>query len=60
MAIRKEIPIPLEREITRIEPNSIVVRGVKIEDLIREWNFSEVVWFLIKGEAPHPRKGKDA
>lgn len=58
MAIRKEIPIPVDREITRIEPNQIVVRGIRIEELIGDWSFPEVVWFLIKGERPSPERAR--
>lgn len=54
----KEIPIPPDREITKIEPNHIIVRGVRIEELIKGWSFAEVVWFLLKGERPSLKRAR--
>ncbi|MBC7331212.1 MAG: citryl-CoA lyase [Synergistetes bacterium] len=58
MSPSKEIPIPPDREITKIEPNHIIVRGIRIEELIRSWSFAEVVWFLLKGERPSPERAR--
>ncbi len=44
--------------ITKVEPNHLVTRGYKQEDLIGNVPFSHVVYLLIKGELPDERQGK--
>jgi citrate synthase len=44
--------------ITKVEPNHIVTRGYRQEDLIGGVPFSSVVWLLLKGELPDEKEAK--
>ncbi|MDI6839495.1 MAG: citryl-CoA lyase [bacterium] len=44
--------------ITKVEPNHIVTRGYRQEDLIGNIPFSHIVFLLLKGKLPDEREGK--
>jgi citrate synthase len=44
-------------KITKVEPNHLVTRGYRQEDLIGRVPFSHVVYLLLKGELPSPAQG---
>lgn len=44
--------------VTRVEPNRLVTRGYRQEDLIGNVPYSHVVYLLIKGELPSPEHGR--
>ncbi len=45
-------------EITKIEPNKIVVRGYRIDQLMGKYSFPQVIYLILKGELPDERTGK--
>lgn len=45
-------------KITKVEPNHLVTRGYRQEDLIGNVPFSHVVYLLLKGELPSEEHGK--
>lgn len=45
-------------KITKVEPNHLVTRGYRQEDLIGNVPFSHVVYLLLKGEMPSKEHGK--
>jgi citrate synthase len=45
-------------KITKVEPNHLVTRGYRQEDLIGNVPFSHVVYLLLKGEVPTKEHGK--
>jgi len=45
-------------KITKVEPNHLVTRGYRQEDLIGNVPFSHVVYLLLKGELPSKNHGK--
>ena len=45
-------------KITKVEPNHLVTRGYRQEDLIGNIPFSHVVYLLLKGELPTEEQGK--
>jgi citrate synthase len=45
-------------KITKVEPNHLVTRGYKQEDLIGNVPYSHVVYLLLKGELPSEEHGK--
>ena len=45
-------------KITKVEPNHLVTRGYRQEDLIGNIPFSHVVYLLLKGELPTKEHGK--
>ena len=45
-------------KITKVEPNHLVTRGYRQEDLIGNIPFSHVVYLLLKGELPSNEHGK--
>jgi len=45
-------------KITKVEPNHLVTRGYRQEDLIGDVPFSHVVYLLLKGELPSKEHGK--
>jgi len=44
--------------ITRIEPNKVVVRGVRIDELMGRLSFGQVVYLVLKGELPSAAHGR--
>jgi len=44
--------------ITKIEPNKILVRGYRIDQLMGKANFGQMVYLLFKGELPPKSHGK--
>jgi citrate synthase len=42
--------------ITRIEPGVIEHRGIPVQDLIGSTSFAEMVWLMVRGERPDPRR----
>lgn len=44
--------------ITKIEPNKVLVRGYKIDELMGRISFGEMVYLVLKGELPTPAIGK--
>lgn len=44
--------------ITKIEPNTIAVRGYRIEDLMGRVPFAHVVYLVLKGELPTEAQGR--
>jgi citrate synthase len=44
--------------ITKIEPNKVVVRGYRIDELMGSISFGEMVYLVLKGELPTPEIGK--
>jgi citrate synthase len=47
-----------DSKITKVEPNHLVTRGYRQEDLIGNVPFSHVVYLLLKGELPSDAHGK--
>jgi citrate synthase len=45
-------------KITKVEPNHLITRGYRQEDLIGNIPFSHVVYLLLKGELPSEEHGK--
>ena len=45
-------------KITKVEPNHLVTRGYRQEDLIGNVQYSHVVYLLLKGELPSKEHGK--
>jgi len=45
-------------KITKVEPNHLVTKGYRQEDLIGNVAFSNVVYLLLKGELPSKEEGK--
>ena len=45
-------------KITKVEPNHLVTRGYRQEDLIGNIPYSHVVYLLLKGELPNKEHGK--
>ena len=45
-------------KITKVEPNHLVTRGYRQEDLIGNIPYSHVVYLLLKGELPSKEHGK--
>lgn len=44
--------------ITKVEPNKISVRGYKLDDLMGQVNYAQMVYLLLKGEMPSEKTGK--
>jgi len=44
--------------ITKIEPNKVVVRGYRIDELMGRISFGEMVYLILKGELPTPEVGR--
>jgi len=44
--------------ITKIEPNKVVVRGYRIDELMGRISFGEMVYLVLKGDLPTPPVGK--
>lgn len=56
-------PSPVTRErwstaLTSIEPNRILVRGFRLDDLMGRVNFGESIYLLLTGELPSPSIGR--
>ena len=47
-----------ETKITKVEPNHLVTRGFKQEDLIGNLSFGAVLYLLLKGKLPTKEEGK--
>ena len=45
-------------KITKVEPNHLVTRGYRQEDLIGNVPYSQVVYLLLKGDIPSKEHGK--
>ena len=44
--------------ITRIEPNTILIRGYPVDELMGRLSFAETVYLILRGELPTPTIGK--
>jgi citrate synthase len=44
--------------ITKVEPNKLTVRGFKIDELMGEVSYSQMVYLLLKGDLPSENIGK--
>lgn len=44
--------------ITQIEPNRILVRGYRLDELMGQASFGQMVYLLLKGELPSPQVGR--
>jgi citrate synthase len=44
--------------ITKIEPNKVMVRGYRIDELMGRISFGEMVYLVLKGELPTPEIGR--
>jgi citrate synthase len=44
--------------ITKVEPNKLVVRGYRLDELIGKVSYAQMVYLLFKGELPSPNVGK--
>ena len=44
--------------ITKIEPNKVAVRGVRIDELMGRLSFGQVVYLVLKGELPSQAQGR--
>ncbi|MBN2366809.1 MAG: citryl-CoA lyase, partial [Calditrichaeota bacterium] len=44
--------------VTKIEPNKIVVRGYRVNDLMGKLSYPGMIYLLIKGELPNENTGK--
>lgn len=44
--------------ITKVEPNKLVVRGYRLDELIGKVSYAQMVYLLFKGELPSPKVGK--
>jgi citrate synthase len=42
--------------VSRIEPGVIELRGLPIQDLIGRIGFAELIWLMLRGERPDPRR----
>jgi citrate synthase len=51
-------PVKWKTGVTKVEPNKIVTRGYKQDELIGNVPFSHVVFLLLKGEMPNENEGK--
>jgi citrate synthase len=49
---------PWKTAITKIEPNKIVIRGFRLDQLIGKLSFPQMIYLLIKGELPTKNVGK--
>lgn len=47
-----------ETKITKIEPNKILIRGYKLDELMGKVKFTDMVYLLIKGELPSSIESK--
>ena len=45
-------------QITKVEPNHLVTRGYRQEDLIGNVSYPDVVYLLLKGELPSKEHDK--
>lgn len=45
-------------KITKIEPNKIVVRGYRIDELMGKISFSQAIYLILKGELPDEKVGR--
>lgn len=45
-------------KITKIEPNKIMVRGYKIDELMGKVSYGEMLYLILKGEMPSKETGK--
>ena len=44
--------------ITKIDPNKILIRGYKLDELIGKLSYSEMLYLIIRGELPDKNTGK--
>jgi len=44
--------------ITKVEPNKLVVRGYRLDELIGKVSYAQMVYLLFKGELPSPQVGR--
>ncbi len=44
--------------ITKVEPNKLVVRGYRLDELIGRVSYPQMVYLLFKGELPSPKVGQ--
>ena len=44
--------------ITKIEPNKIVVRGYRVDELMGKVSYPQMIYLLIKGEMPSEKVGQ--
>ncbi|HSK07968.1 MAG TPA: citryl-CoA lyase [Vicinamibacterales bacterium] len=44
--------------ITRIEPNSIQIRGYPVDELMGRLSFAEAIYLILRGELPSPTMGR--
>ena len=44
--------------ITKIEPNKIVIRGYRLDQLMGKFTFPQLIYLLIKGELPTKNVGR--
>ena len=44
--------------ITKVEPNKLVIRGYRLDELIGKVSYSQMVYLLFKGELPSPEVGR--
>jgi citrate synthase len=51
-------PVKWKTGITKVEPNKLVTRGYRQDELIGNVPFSHVVFLLLKGEMPNENEGK--
>jgi len=42
--------------ISRIEPNVVDLRGLPVQDLIGRTTFVEMIWLMLRGDRPDPRR----
>ncbi|GAA2883637.1 hypothetical protein GCM10020220_087330 [Nonomuraea rubra] len=42
--------------VSRIEPDVIELRGQPVQDLIGRIGFAEMIWLMLRGERPDPRR----
>jgi citrate synthase len=47
-----------ETKIVKIEPNKIVLRGYRVEELIGNVSYAEMVYLMVMEELPHPEHGR--
>ncbi len=45
-------------KITKVEPNKIVVRGYRIDELMGRVSFAQAIYLILKGELPDEKTGK--
>ena len=53
-----DAPADWRTGITLIEPNRILVRGYRLDDLMGRLSFAEAVYLLLSGELPSPAVGR--